>query len=283
LPPGAYSLTVSDGNDCTQTASVDLSAYPAIDFSLAVDSVRCFDQRDGIINIITNDSTLAFSLNGQAMQLTRKFEGLRSGQYILYAEDVYGCEDSREIFVPQPPELILTLPQDTIVQLGDSIPFVVQTTALSALRYQWSDTSRLACVNCVENGVKLFYSQRLVLRVTDHNGCWAEDDWQIQVQRIVNVYSPNAFKPGTADNDENSRWAPGFGPAVGKVKLLQVYDRWGNMLHEVQNVAPGDNALEWDGRQRGKYVSPGVYVWRMEVEVLDGTVEKYSGTVSVIR
>jgi hypothetical protein len=283
LPPGVYSLTVSDGNDCTQTANVTLGTYPAIDFTLTIDSVRCYDQSNGAINIATNDSTLAFSLNGQTFQLARKYENLRSGQYILYAEDVYGCEDSRELFVPQPPELLLTLPQDTVINLGDSIPFIVQHTALGALRYLWSDTTWLACVDCAENGIKPLATQRFRLRIVDNNGCYADDDWYIEVQRNIQVYVPNIFKPGAGDSDQNSRWSPGFGVSVEKVNLLQVYDRWGTLMHEVRNTAPGDTALEWDGRHKGKYAAPGVYVWRMEVTLVDGAVEKYSGTVTVIR
>ncbi|MCC6410938.1 MAG: gliding motility-associated C-terminal domain-containing protein, partial [Saprospiraceae bacterium] len=59
--------------------------------------------------------------------------------------------------------------------------------------------------------------------------------------------------------------------------------RWGNLLYQVENVAPDGSAVAWDGRSRGDYVLPGVYAWMMELELVDDTVEKYRGDVTVIR
>jgi hypothetical protein len=51
----------------------------------------------------------------------------------------------------------------------------------------------------------------------------------------------------------------------------------------VTDVAPDPSSVAWDGRSRGDYVLPGVYAWMMELELVDGTVEKYRGDVTVVR
>jgi len=130
--------------------------------------------------------------------------------------------------------------------------------------------------------VKPFKDIRYVLTVTDRNGCTATDAMALRVQRIIGVYVPNALSilPTT---DENSRLELNFGPAVQRVTLLQVYDRWGTLLHEVRNALPGDQSQAWDGQYRGDPVLPGVYIWRLEVELVDGVVERYEGDVTVVR
>ena len=55
------------------------------------------------------------------------------------------------------------------------------------------------------------------------------------------------------------------------------------MLHEAQNALPGDSSISWDGRYKGKLVNPGVYVWQIELELVDGTVLKKIGDLTVVR
>ena len=104
----------------------------------------------------------------------------------------------------------------------------------------------------------------------------------IKVQRLIDVYVPNIIST-LPQTDYNSRLNTGFGQAVKTVKTMQIYDRWGNMLYSKQNLLPNDDSTAWDGKYRGDFVNPGVYIWLLELELIDGTIEKYSGDVTVVR
>lgn len=54
-------------------------------------------------------------------------------------------------------------------------------------------------------------------------------------------------------------------------------------MFQAQNIAAGDPTHGWDGRFRGRYVQPAVFTWYAEVEFTDGTVELFSGDVTVAR
>ena len=65
--------------------------------------------------------------------------------------------------------------------------------------------------------------------------------------------------------------------------LLQVYNRWGQLIFETENPSEG-----WDGTYNGEPVSMGTYAWKSVFQGFDvgdtpGTEFKYNGTVTLIR
>jgi len=282
LPAGTYALTVTDLFDCTETATTQVDAHPAIVFTAQVDSVECFGQNNGRITAGTSDPTLVFGLDNGVFSQNKVFPSLYAGDYSLYAQDIFGCVDTLQLAVDQPPALVVDLPADQVLNLGDSLQLDLVSSGVPPFRFDWNDSTYLSCANCPNPVVKPFKDIRYVLTVTDRNGCTATDAMALRVQRIIGVYVPNALSilPTT---DENSRLELNFGPAVQRVTLLQVYDRWGTLLHEVRNALPGDQSQAWDGQYRGDPVLPGVYIWRLEVELVDGVLERYEGDVTVVR
>jgi gliding motility-associated-like protein len=87
-------------------------------------------------------------------------------------------------------------------------------------------------------------------------------------------YAPNVFSPN--DDGVNDRWQV-FVPCVYTSFVLEVYDRWGNLLFRAN-----DPEAAWDGR----HALPGVYAWRMRLEGdLLGEKKVYEdrGDVTVVR
>jgi CHU_C Type IX secretion signal domain len=67
------------------------------------------------------------------------------------------------------------------------------------------------------------------------------------------------------------------------VELFQVYDRWGELLFETQSRGLNDEQSGWDGTHRGKKVLPGVYIWRADIRLNDGSLLQKKGEVTVTR
>ena len=118
-----------------------------------------------------------------------------------------------------------------------------------------------------------------ILTVIDENGCTATDEMLLTVDPIFDVYIPNAI--GGAG--ENSRFDINFGPAIQRIKYLGIFNRWGSLVHEVRDALPGDAGIAWDGRFNGDFVNPGVYVWLIEMELVDGRLIQRKGDLTVIR
>lgn len=282
LPAGTYTVTVTDTNDCSETANAQVPAYPPIVFTATSDSASCFGVPDGAIAVQTPDTSLVFSLDGDLWSQGKQFDNLTGGLYDVYAQDIYGCVDTLPIGVLQPPQLVVVLPADTTLRLGDSLDIFIQTFGLTPVSYVWADSFYLSCSDCPNPVSKPLSDVRYRLTITDQNGCTSTDDLLIEVEHILDVFAPNVFSPLSA-GDQNSRFELSFGPAAQKIRLLQVFDRWGSLVYEIRDAAPNDNSRAWDGRHKGKVVMPGVYTWMMQVDLVDGSVHKLHGDLTVIR
>lgn len=95
------------------------------------------------------------------------------------------------------------------------------------------------------------------------------------------VFVPNVFTPNF--DGINDRFGPQGPEGLGVVQLFQVFDRWGGLIYEEKETPLGAAARGWDGTLRGKPVSPGVYVWRMEIRFANGTTLLDQGAVSLLR
>ncbi len=280
LPAGDYSLTVTDGNNCTETEAVTIDQHPQTFFTATVDSADCYDAYTGAISIQTNDPSLLFEFNGGAYTQVYDYPNLHAGTYFVVSQDVFDCTDTAALTVLQPPQLSINLPADTSIQLGISLPLQIDLAGLTPISWVWNDTSYLSCLSCPNPIVQTpLETTRYVLTIKDINGCTATDEMLLIIEQYIGVYIPNAM----GGSGENANLVLGFNPAVRRVNLFRIFDRWGELLHESQNSLPGDTSLIWDGRFRGKLVNPGVYLWQIELELVDGSVIKKVGDLTVVR
>ncbi|TNE64429.1 MAG: hypothetical protein EP344_03815 [Bacteroidetes bacterium] len=282
LSAGDYTLTVTDAADCSETATATVDNYPPISFSLSADSVQCFGEQNGAIRILSPDTSLLYSLDGGHYFQTLAFQQLSAGAYTVFAEDIYGCVETQQITVAEPPAVVVSLPEDETILLGDSIQIQIYLPNAGLVGYAWQDTAFLSCASCPDPVARPLYDIHYVLTVTNASGCSATDDMFIRVDRDLLVYVPNVMAPG-GRSDLNGRFLLSFGPSVTRVERLQIFDRWGALVHEVRDAAPQDETKAWDGTWKGKLVQPGVYVWVLELQLVDGTMELLNGEVTVVR
>jgi gliding motility-associated-like protein len=86
------------------------------------------------------------------------------------------------------------------------------------------------------------------------------------------IYIPNIFSPnGDGINDAFCM----SGRCIQSITLL-IYDRWGEKVAEIYNDC-------WDGSYRGKEAAPGVFVYRLEAVLFDGSVIERQGNVTLVR
>ena len=73
--------------------------------------------------------------------------------------------------------------------------------------------------------------------------------------------------------------------AKQKMEIVQfnIYDRWGNLIFNVENGDPENPASSWDGRFNGQSVQAGVYVYMIEVLLVDNTTTFKKGSLTLLR
>lgn len=114
------------------------------------------------------------------------------------------------------------------------------------------------------------------------SGCPITDQMTITVERRNPFYVPTAFSPnGDGVNDVFRVYA---GPAVDRIAALRIFDRWGNLVFQAENVFPDDELAAWNGeRNNGQASAIGVYVYTLQVVLMDESVVTASGEVMVMR
>jgi gliding motility-associated-like protein len=130
--------------------------------------------------------------------------------------------------------------------------------------------------------VQPLQSQTYRLVVLEEEGCRATASVVIEVNGQVDVYVPTAFSPD--GNDNNELFRPYAGSQVQSIRVFKVFDRWGELLYNIDTDPLRESGVfGWDGRLRGKLMDPQVFVWQMEVELIDGSFARLFGDFVLMR
>ncbi len=283
LPVGTYSLTVTDANNCTDTASVFLSDVTEIAIEGMSSSVSCFGENDGVFIIDSAFTAYSFSLDGEFYQSTLLFDDLFAGAYELHVLDANGCEFIQSFTVNEPPPLIVSLSEDTTIQLGCPIELesFVNRPPTDSLIYTWTPTTALDCIDCPSPVATPIETTLYNLTVIDSTGCVTSEEVLLRISKTRNVFIPNVFSPN--EDGINDRFMIYGGKGIAEISVFTIFDRWGEQIFEQRTFQPNDPAYGWDGFFKGKLMNPGVFVYRAEVIFVDGRVEEYRGSVTLVK
>ncbi|MBL7810401.1 MAG: gliding motility-associated C-terminal domain-containing protein, partial [Saprospiraceae bacterium] len=285
---GVYTVTLTDQIGCTYTNSFTLVAPPELAILFEPEPPICFGENNGaltITGISGGAGPFALSLNGNPQQTTNTFpvifNGLSSGPQLIEVEDANGCVSDATAQVPTPQELTVNLGLDTTIRLGDSILLQALLNFTDVESFEWTPTQYLSNPDSLASMSFPLNSIRYRLVVTSLTGCETEDDILITVNKDKHVYIPNIIHPNS--DGSNNILTVYAGQEVTQVRSMQIYDRWGELLFENRNFQPNDEFFGWEGRAKGEDVNPGVYVYVIEVEYVNGETEVFAGDVTVIR
>ncbi|MEY3195447.1 MAG: hypothetical protein RIQ78_1544 [Bacteroidota bacterium] len=176
----------------------------------------------------------------------------------------------------------VSIPTLDTLFLGDSILLEPATNIAPSniVSWQWSPAVGLSCSDCSLPLAKPFRSTVYTVQVSDQNACVAEAEVRVLVHRRRILYAPNVFSPNDdGQNDFFTLYARG----VKEIEALQVFDRWGSEVFLGEHLQEGDERRGWDGTVRGSLLAPAVYVWRGQVAFVDGEVEVFFGTITLVR
>jgi hypothetical protein len=250
-------------------------------FQYSVTEPSCFGFSDGQIDF-GSTPPYEFSIdNGQHFSTEKSFEGLRAGKYTLVAEDESGCYNQPiRLQMDQPDSIYVNLvatqlptplrPGDEVILEGFPSHPVSATV--------WNPAGTNNCPDCLRD---TFYPETrawVTLTTFDPDGCSAFDSLLLYVEPPV--YAPNVIRPGSMTGNDRFVLSSEYPLPI---RRLSIFDRWGNQVFEKQHLFTNDSANGWDGNFRGKLVSPGIFVFVAEVEVVPGHWIKLSGDVLVVK
>jgi len=121
---------------------------------------------------------------------------------------------------------------------------------------------------------------QVILTAIHQNGCEDYDTLAVSPNIFFGLHVPNAMSPESGTGDVRIFKPAGIGIANYTV---EVHAPWGQLLWK-NSALDGEQPMgSWDGYFRGKLVPQGAYVWKAEVEYINGIRQVKTGTVSVLR
>lgn len=104
LAPGSYTITFTDANLCTGTASATITAGAALTFTTTSTSVTCPGANNGTITVTGVTSTngtapYTYNIDGGTYSSNTVFSGLTGGSHTIGIMDANGCTGTRTIFI----------------------------------------------------------------------------------------------------------------------------------------------------------------------------------------
>lgn len=286
---GTYTLElINNSNGCKSIGDYILDEFQSTlrGVSMNVVPPSCFGLNDGQVifdSIKGGVSPYQISIDGKSFQSLMNVNNLRAGTFQLFIKDRYGCIYDTLIQIVDPAALTLSLGRDTVIPLGHSYQIVPSTNGNTGQLklISWNPTQELDCANCFTVWTTPKSTIRYVLNIMDENGCTAEDDIVISIIDKPRIYFPNSFSPNRDQINDYFTLVTGGDPV--KVESFQVFDRWGNMVFSKDDFEISDQLHLWDGTFQGELMNPGVYVYKIELRLANGTQYIQAGDLTLIR
>ena len=271
LSSGTYSVSVSDANGCSGTATVMINSPAPLVLDLGEDIAVCENQA---VSINAGGTYTGYQWNnGETSSSVIPQIG---GIYSLTVTDANGCTatDSISITFATPPIVDLGEDKTTISGSTVSLTAAITPNPNSMSTYLWEPDSLLRCVSCAVAYAEVKNTITYTLTYTDQYGCTASDDITIYIIPDGRAYFPNAFSPN--GDGSNDIYKP-YGIHIKNISYA-IYNRWGEKLFESNSELIG-----WDGKYKGALQPAGIYVYSAKVVFLNGEVQNQKGSITIIR
>ena len=283
LAVGFYSVSITDNNGCVQTNNITLTEPTPIEFLINYIDPNCDGFETGLVQIDSiwgGTPSYQTAMGNGIFSPANVYQNLASGTYNISIIDDNGCETTNSGTLTAPDIPVLFMGPDLEVDLGCDILIPVTTNNTNLIDIIWTSTDNtIDCDNCLRPIVAPLNNASYFLTVTSIDDCSTSDSINVFVNKIRDVFIPNAFSPN--GDGANDYFFINANKSVSLIKNMSIFSRWGAVVFEGNNLPPNDFSYGWNGFVKGKLASPGVYIWMAEIEYLDGEVIQISGNLTV--
>lgn len=293
LGAGVYNVTVTDACGCSKEATYEFSTVEEL-IAIPLDFEDPLCQGDQTcIGIETasggTNINFTYSINVGPRIPLDSCVMVNPGTYNLAVFDSAGCSTQLVVEVGSPDPIDVDLGDDITFEIGQGTAEInsVVTGGTPEYSFNWISESEFTCLgdSCQDISITPTSFSIFEVIVTDANGCTSKDDIFVDVKAARNVYFPNVFNPDALP--PNDKFIPMTGVGVEEVVVFRIFDRWGNLVFEKENLTAPTNIDDgWDGRRGNSANSrlvPGVYVYSAVVKFIDDIQLNFSGEVTLIR
>ena len=276
LPAGNYAVTVTDANQCTQTANAVVNTYPGVSGNGFTHPLACQNAKGEITMQVTSGNA-PYTFKWSDGDTTQDLYNVHPGTYTVTVHDANGCSFDTTFTIENLNSFNVHASGGGTIVLGGSVELNATGDGSNQTVYSWSPGASLSCIICPNSMAQPVETTIYTVVGTDTNGCVASDTVSVQVIEDHTIWVPNAFTP---NGDGNNDVFKVYGNKAGIHSIeVKIFDRWGEKVFESENPD-----FEWDGTYKGVIQNINVFVYEMKVVFNDGHVNVLrKGSVTLIR
>lgn len=286
--PGWYFFSVMNpSNGCSGIDSVLITENTNVPtaLELEIEQPKCPGDLwlAEIKNISGGEMPIQIYLN-QLLNPRFQLQGSVYGNQAIRIVDKNGCELNHSFNIITPQAVAVQLTPVVKLTSGSDYNLLPQYSVPddSIASVNWSPGDFLDCTNCkypvinnITRDVEYFVS------FTNHAGCSASARIRVEVIKR-NIWVPNSFSPN-GDNINDHFYPHVTEDSYNEIRLLQIYDRWGNQVFSKEHLPPNDPGSGWNGDCNGQHMNPGTYIYIIEIEWKNGETQKLYGDLTLMR
>lgn len=171
---GTYTVTVTDVNGCTTTASASVSQPTDLVLSTIITPVSCFGGSDGAIDLSVTGGTPVYVYIWNTSVTPQDLINFPAGIYTVTVTDVMGCEKTTSAVVTQPAQLTF----DIVSLSNNCTSETITGPNVPNFTYQWIGPGGFSATTHV---VTVSFSGVYSLIITDVNGCTTTEDYTVNL------------------------------------------------------------------------------------------------------
>ncbi len=172
LSAGTYTVIVTDGKNCEDTASVSISEPSILDaFITNSQNVLCNGGDNGSATAAATGGTApyTYSWNTSPTQTTATAINLAAGTYIVTATDTNGCTDTASVAILEPTALSAAVSNTTSVGCygsNNGTATAIATGGSTPYTYSWNTSPTQTTATAINLTAGIYK-----VTITDSNGC----------------------------------------------------------------------------------------------------------------
>lgn len=240
---------------------------------------NCFEYK--VTKIIANDEAINTKIDTAICDGEVVFIGKnaykKAGNYTETFKNQFGCDSTISLSL-KIKSLQITAPKELKILQGEKASIKV-TANLKNVLWNWTPPETLSCSDCDSTIAEPTNTTIYTVKAQSPDGCVNTQDVKVIVEFKADVFIPTIFSPN--DDGINERLIVFANRNILKINFLKIYDRWGNLVFEGNDFPPNEYNYGWDGKNRGQKTPSGVYVYRLDIALFDGTIRQLKGDVFV--
>ncbi|NOS90695.1 MAG: T9SS type A sorting domain-containing protein [Cyclobacteriaceae bacterium] len=173
LVAGTNTVKVTDADGCSLQQTFSVNSPSAISLIAETIFAPVCSGGNGAIQVTATGGTAPYSFQWNGQSGTSFIQNIKAGNFQLEVKDANGCSFTKSFTMTDPPPFTIDLGPDKKICTGGTLTI---TSPIDAADYLWTS---LAGFNKTGKQVTLTQPGVYKLRVTNNNGCIAEDSFEL--------------------------------------------------------------------------------------------------------